>query len=91
MVDIFGKHYYIDLESVSDTCRINKSVDDEGGMEINIFKYEIIKMCLERVLNEYEEIDEDMGLFSSKDTSVSFRLAFNTLIKNNILIEDENE
>ena len=48
-------------------------------------------MCLERVLNEYEEIDEDMGLFSSKDTSVSFRLAFNTLIKNNILIEDENE
>ena len=91
MVDIFGKHFYIDLESVSDTCRINISVDDEGGMEINIFKYEIIKMCLERVLNEYEEIDEDMGLFSSKDTSVSFRLAFNTLIKNNILIEDENE
>jgi hypothetical protein len=58
-------------------------------MEINIFKYEILKMCIDRVLNEFDESDEEMGPFAQKDTAISFRLAFNTLIKNNILIEDD--
>ncbi len=48
-------------------------------------------MCVERVLNEFDESDEDMGVFGQKDTTVSFRIAFNTLTKNNILIEEENE
>lgn len=47
-------------------------------------------MCIERILNEFDESDEDMGVFAQKDTTISFRLAFNTLVKNNILIE-ENE
>jgi hypothetical protein len=47
-------------------------------------------MCIERVLNEFEDSDEDMGIFAQKETTVSFRIAFNTLLKNNILIE-ENE
>ncbi len=51
--------------------------------------YEILKMCIERVLNEFDETDEDMGPFGQKDTTLSFRLAFNTLIKNNILIEED--
>ena len=51
--------------------------------------YEILKMCIERVLNEFDEIDEEMGPFAQKDTSLSFRLAFNTLIKNNIIIEED--
>jgi hypothetical protein len=48
-------------------------------------------MCIERVLNEFEDSDEEMGLFAQKETTVSFRIAFNTLLKNNILIEEENE
>lgn len=46
---------------------------------------------MERLLNEYEDVDEEMGQFSQKDTSISFRLAFNTLLKNNIIIEMETE
>jgi hypothetical protein len=46
-------------------------------------------MCLDRVLNEYDEVDEEMGLFGSNNLNVSFKLAFNTLIKNGILIEDD--
>lgn len=94
MVEVFGKYYYIDLDTVTEVCRTGNTVkDDDGGesLEINIFKYEIIKMCLERVLNEFDESDEEMGLFAQKDTTISFRLAFNTLVKNNILIEEENE
>lgn len=94
MVEVFGKYYYIDLDTVTEVCRTGNTIKDEDGgesLEINIFKYEVIKMCLERVLNEFDESDEEMGLFAQKDTTISFRLAFNTLVKNNILIEEENE
>lgn len=46
-------------------------------------------MCLDRVLNDYEDVDEEMGVFGSNSVNVSFKLAFNTLIKNGILIEDD--
>lgn len=47
-------------------------------------------MCLERVLGEVDEIDEEMVMFGKNNITISFKIAFNTLIKNNILIE-ENE
>jgi hypothetical protein len=92
MVEIFGKLYYIDIEAVTSRCRTGNTIKDEDGnetTEINIFMYEILKMCVERVLNEIDEVDEEMGPFSQKGVTLSFRLAFNTLIKNNILIEED--
>jgi hypothetical protein len=48
-------------------------------------------MCLDRILGEIDEVDEELGKFAQEGTSVSFKIAFNTLIKNQILIEDEDE
>jgi len=48
-------------------------------------------MCLERILGEYEEEDDDSNLFGAKKASQSFKIAFNTLIKYEILIEELNE
>ena len=100
MVKIFGKYYYIDVENIVDKCTTiispeNKEDEIENGtnstIEINVFKYEIIKMCLERVLSEFQERneDEDIGIFALSDVNVSLKIAFNTLIKYNILIEDD--
>lgn len=47
-------------------------------------------MCLETILSEVQTSDDEMGVFGQKDTSTSFKIAFNTLIKYEILIE-ENE
>lgn len=91
MVEIFGKKYYIDLDAISEKCKTGKIVRDEDKnevYEINIFKYEIIKMCVDRVLSDVEDKDETLGL-SSSNGDVSFKIAFNTLIKNNILLEDD--
>lgn len=66
-----------------------KNEDGSESTEINIFMFEILKMCIDRVLNEFDESDNDMGVFGQKDTTVSFKIAFNTLIKNNILIEED--
>lgn len=46
-------------------------------------------MCLDRVLNDIEDVDEELGAFGQHDTTISFKIAFNTLIKNKILIEDD--
>jgi hypothetical protein len=102
MVNIFGKNYYIDIDGITEKCRTTQQIietdgtdesdateESDGSIEINIFKYEIIKMCLERLLNDVQEIDEEMGVFAQNDTSISFKIAFNTLIKNQILIEDD--
>ena len=92
MVEIFGKSYYIDLDGITDKCRTGNNIKDEDGedvTEVNIFKYEVIKMCLDRVLSEYSETDEELGAFAQNSTTVSFKIAFNTLIKNQILIEDD--
>jgi hypothetical protein len=98
MVEIYGKNYYIDLDSVTDRCRIEPikkyeedEEEDENSGSLNIFKYEIVKMCLERVLGEYDEQDDDSDIFGVKKASQSFKIAFNTLIKYEILIEELNE
>ena len=93
MLDLFGKQYYIDLETITERCRTGNTVKDEDGedtLEVNIFKYEVLKMCLGTVLSEAEEADEELGAFSQKGTSIAFKLAFNTLLKNNILLEEED-
>ena len=92
MVEIFGKSYYIDLDGITEKCRTGGTISEEDGgevTEVNIFKYEVIKMCLDRVLGEIDEVDEELGKFAQEGTSVSFKIAFNTLIKNQILIEDD--
>lgn len=92
MVEIFGKNYYIDVDGITEKCKTGNTIkneDDTESLEINIFKYEIIKMCLERVLNDFNEVDEEMGVFAQNDTGISFKIAFNTLIKNEILKEED--
>lgn len=92
MVEVLGKFYYIDLDSIHKRCQTGATVISEDGTEsteINIFKYEILKVCLERILNEYQEVDDNLGPFGEESLSVSFKFAFNTLIKYQILIEDE--
>jgi hypothetical protein len=95
MVEILGKNYYIDIDGISKKCQTGGQIQNEDGtttLEINIFKYEILKSCVERILNEYVENDEELGEFGSNGLSISFKIAYNTLIKYEILIaEDEQE
>lgn len=46
-------------------------------------------MCIDRVMSEVDDVDDDLGAFAQNNTTISFKIAFNTLIKNQILIEDE--
>lgn len=92
MIDL-SKNYYIDIDGMIDKCRTGKTLQDEDGgdvMEINVFKYELLKMMLDRVLNEIDDMESDDILSSFKQTpgTLSFNLAVNTLIQYGIINEE---
>ena len=94
MVEIFGKYYFIDLDAITEACKTGSKIkDDEGNetFEINIFKYELLKLCVERLLNEYDQEGDGIEAIIQNNISISFRFAYNTLLKNNIIIEDETD
>jgi transcription termination factor NusB len=87
MLEVFGELYYIDLESVSRTIEIEPLYEVSGNTEqsINLVSFEVIKMMLEIIMTEREEVDENLGTYSTKNLSIPFRVAFNTLLKHQIL------
>jgi len=87
MLDIFGENYYIDLKKIEEFVELNSTTneeDEEVDTQVNLIKFDMVKMLLEVLLNEVGDTDEKMG-FRSNDLSVSFRLAFNTLLNYKIL------
>jgi hypothetical protein len=92
MGKMFENNYYIDVDGIIEKCKTGGMLQDEEGkdiIEINVFKYELIKMLLDRVLNDFEdEMDDEIDIFSKgQSSSKSFNLAFNTLIQYGIIIE----
>jgi hypothetical protein len=54
-------------------------------MKINIIKFEMVKMLLDTVLTEQEIVDEKLGLKSNTNTSIPFRIAFNSLLNKKLI------
>lgn len=100
MVEIFGELYYIDLDKVTETSELEvETVEPKEGEEdsmprhdqtINVFKYDIVKQCIDTLLTEGGGGDDKMGLLAS-DISIPFKFAFNTLINYGILVKNEYE
>ena len=87
MLKILGDHYYLDLDAIDEYIQIkdNKSSSGETeGNHISIVKYETIKLMLEVLMDENEQIDEALGGKSSEIT-IPFKLAFNTLLNKKLL------
>lgn len=95
MLTIYGLEYYIDFDEAVNQCKVvyENKTDEESSptTEINIFKYELIKMCIDRVLDEGESIDNNFAGLQSSNIPVSFNLAFNSLLKSNIILENYDE
>jgi hypothetical protein len=54
-------------------------------MRINIIKFEMVKMLLETILTEQEIMDEKLGMKSNSNTSIPFRIAFNSLLNKKLI------
>lgn len=86
MLEVLGELYYIDLEGVSDTIDMpSHNLSGETEQTINLVSFEVIKIMLEIIMTEREELDNNLGVTNIKDLSIPFKIAFNTLLKHKIL------
>jgi hypothetical protein len=85
MLKLFNEHYYIDVNEIEDFVNL-EIVTLSGGsneQQIKFVKYEMIKMMMEVLMTEREDADEMLGNKSA--VSIPFKLAYNTLLNENIL------
>ncbi len=89
MIKVLGENYYVDLDLVEQYIGIpneNKPMSGETPeMRINIIKFDLVKMLLDTVLTEHEELDETLGMKQSSNTSIPFRIAFNSLLNKKLI------
>jgi hypothetical protein len=55
-----------------------------GETQIHLVKYEVVKMLLDTILTEVEQVDETLG-DKSNELTIPFKLAFNTLLFKKII------
>ena len=88
MLKILGEHYYLDLDKIDEYIQIKQepssSSGETDGTQINVVKYETIKLMLDVVMDDGEEVDETLAGKVS-EISIPFKLAFNTLLNKKLL------
>ena len=92
MIKVLGENYFIDLDKVEEYIDMSEEPTDEESlsgltpeMRINVIKFEMVKMLMDTILTEHEEIDEKLAMKSSTNTSIPFRLAFNSLLNKKLI------
>ena len=79
MFKIFNDNYYVDIDEIEKYINITSQT---GGTElhINVIKYETVKIMLEVLMTEDEQMDESLGLKGGGGLTIPFKLAFNSLL-----------
>ncbi len=89
MLKILNENYFVDLDELEKYLDISDAGSESSSgfteMKVNIVKLEIVKMLMEVVLSENEEIDDKLGLKSTNNLSVPFKLAFNSLLNKKLI------
>mgnify|MGYP000414578928 CR=1 FL=1 len=84
MLKILGEHYYLDLDEIEEYINIPQTTATTEN-HISIVKYEIVKVLMDTILTENEPVDETLGIKSSGNMTISFKVAFNTLLNKKLL------
>jgi hypothetical protein len=90
MISVLGENYYIDLDVIEQYLDMSDDTTTEPltgstEMKINIIKFEMVKMLLDTVLTEQEIVDEKLGIKTNTNTSIPFRIAFNSLLNKKLI------
>jgi len=84
MFKVFNENYYLDLDEIEKYVQIesNDKTETDGENQFSIVKYEMIKLLVTIILDDYEDVDEKLG---TKNLTPSFKLAFNTLLNKKLI------
>jgi hypothetical protein len=89
MLKILNEYYYLDLDKMEEMVNLPSKNKPEGEesesveQHISVVKYDMIKIMIDVILTEQNEVDEALG--PKSDTSIPFKIAFNTLLNNQII------
>ena len=62
------------------------------GIQVDISKWEVLRLMLDAIMNINIEIDDKLGIAGlNNSTPIPFKIAFNTLLKYDILQEEDEE
>jgi hypothetical protein len=89
MLHILNEHYYLDLDKIDEYVQIKDTKLKTSGVtdetHISIIKYDTVKLMIEILMEESEEIDETLGAKGTNNLSIPFKIAFNTLLYKKLL------
>jgi hypothetical protein len=90
MLNVLGENYYVDLDEIESYLDMTDELSAEPTsgtteMRINIIKFEMVKMMLETILSEQEDMDEKLGYKGALKTSIPFKIAFNSLLNKKLI------
>ena len=90
MIKFLNENYFVDLDEVEKYLDMSDSpylepMTGATEMRINIVKFELVKMLLDVVLSENDDIDDKLGIKSATQTSIPFKLAFNSLLNKKLI------
>ena len=73
MLKVLGENYYFDLDKIEKYINVDPPSDFTGAPEnhISVVKYEMVKVMMETLLTENEEIDEN-GVFVMRRGEIGF-------------------
>lgn len=88
-----GDYVYVDFDEIVNVIKLDvKNVSDEdadiaqhGNITIDVTKWEMINKMLDTVLDDLSEEDPTLGRKNLDKLSISFKIAYNTLLKYNII------
>ena len=89
MLKVLGENYYLDLDKIDDYVQIKGDKIVTTGVtesaHISIIKYETVKLMMDIIMDEAEDVDETLGTKGTNNLSIPFKIAFNTLLYKNLL------
>lgn len=88
MLQFLGENYYLDLDKIDQYVQVKNESPSTGsteGTHVSLIKYDTIKLMIEILMDETEDIDEQLGVKGSNNLSIPFKIAFNTLLYKNLL------
>ena len=64
--------------------------EQNNGIQVDISKWEILRLMIDAIMNTNTDVDDKLGMAGlNNNSSIPFKIAFNTLLKYNILQEEE--
>lgn len=85
MLEVLGETYFIDFQKIEEIITIKQESSGDTEQNVSIVKFELIKTMLDVLLSESTELDDKMGMKGTNDLTIPFKIAFNTLLRYNII------